>query len=62
VRLSPQLEHMTEIIALFDAVRRGGLPADQASQRLQPLMPDRACDGYWHGRPGLEQSARTAAA
>jgi O2-independent ubiquinone biosynthesis protein UbiV len=62
VRLSPQLEHMTEIIALFDAVRGGGLPADQASQRLQPLMPDRACDGYWHGRPGLEQSARTVAA
>ena len=62
VRLSPQLEHMTEVIALFDAVRHGGLAADQASQRLQPLMPDRACDGYWHGRPGLEQSARTAAA
>jgi O2-independent ubiquinone biosynthesis protein UbiV len=62
VRLSPQLEHMTEVIALFDAVRHGGLAADQASQRLRPLMPDRACDGYWHGRPGLEQSARTAAA
>lgn len=60
VRLSPQLQHMPEVVALFDSVRKGGLPAAQASQRLQPLMPDRACDGYWHGRPGLEQSAPAA--
>lgn len=62
VRLSPQSQHMPEVVALFDAVRKGGLPGDQASDRLQPLMPDRACNGYWHGRPGLEQAARTATA
>jgi collagenase-like PrtC family protease len=62
VRLSPQPEHMREIIALFDAVLHGGEAAELASQRLQPLMPDLACNGYWHGRPGLEQSAAAAAA
>lgn len=62
VRLSPQSQHMPEVVAVFDAVRNGRLPADQASERLQPLMPDRACNGYWHGRPGLEQSARAATA
>jgi O2-independent ubiquinone biosynthesis protein UbiV len=60
VRLSPQLEHMPEVVALFDSVRQGGLPADQASQRLQSLMPGHPCNGYWLGRPGLEQSPRTA--
>ena len=62
VRLSPQSAHMAEVIALFDAVRAGNLPGDQALQRLEPLMPDRPCDGYWHGRPGLEQAARTVPA
>ncbi len=62
VRLSPQAAHMAEVIALFDAVRAGNLPGDQALQRLEPLMPDRPCDGYWHGRPGLEQAARAVPA
>jgi O2-independent ubiquinone biosynthesis protein UbiV len=57
VRLSPQSTHMTDVIALFDAVRAGKLAGVQALERLQPLMPDQACNGYWHGRPGLEQVA-----
>jgi len=57
VRLSPQPQQMAQVVALFDAVRNGALPTEQASQRLEPLMPDRACNGYWYGRPGLEQAA-----
>lgn len=54
-RISPQSQHMPEIIALFDAVRRGQLGASEARAQLQPLMPEKGCNGYWHGRPGLEQ-------
>jgi hypothetical protein len=25
--------------------------------RLAPLMPGEGCNGYWHGKPGLEQCA-----
>ncbi len=57
VRLSPQAEHMPEVIAVFDAVRRGALDADMAQARLLPLMPAQPCNGYWHGRPGLDQVA-----
>lgn len=59
VRLSPQSRHTAEVIALFDAVRGGAMPVAQATARLQSLMPDRGrdCNGYWHGRPGLEHAS-----
>jgi collagenase-like PrtC family protease len=57
VRLSPQSQHMAEIIAVFDAARNRTLAPKDALARLQPLMPDRGCNGYWHGQPGLDQVA-----
>ncbi len=55
LRLSPQAEHMAEVIGVFDAVRTQALAPQDALARLQPLMPAQGCNGYWHGRPGLEQ-------
>ncbi len=54
LRLSPQAEHMAEVVALFDAVRRGDLAPNEAQAQLLPLMPEQGCNGYWHGRPGLD--------
>ena len=61
VRLSPQAQHMPEVIAVFDAVRRGELDSTAAQARLLPLMPEQPCNGYWHGRPGLDQVETNAA-
>ena len=61
VRLSPQSAHMDEVVGLFDAVRAGNLRGEQALKRMEPLMPDQPCNGYWHGRPGLEQAVAAAA-
>lgn len=55
VRLSPQSQHMAEVVAVFDAARHHQLSPQAALQRLQPLMPDQGCNGYWHGQPGLDQ-------
>ena len=30
------------------------LAAADANAKLQPLMPAQGCNGYWHGKPGLE--------
>lgn len=57
LRLSPQSQHMTEIVRLFDDVIGGRLDAEQALSGMQPLMPEAHCDGFWHGRPGLERRA-----
>jgi collagenase-like PrtC family protease len=61
VRLSPQSQHMAQIVALFDAVRRDATPARQAQQQVRELLAGEACNGYWHGRPGLEQVEEVAA-
>lgn len=61
VRLSPQAAHMAEVVAVFDAARTQALAPQDALARLQPLMPAQGCNGYWHGRPGLEQLAPATA-
>ncbi len=65
VRLSPQAQHMAGIIELFDAARAQALAPQEAREaraRLEPLMPGPGCNGYWHGRPGLEQHPAVVAA
>ncbi len=60
LRLSPQASHMHAIVALFDQARKQTLAPADAVSRMQPLMPEQACNGYWHGRPGMVQVAETA--
>lgn len=68
LRLSPQAQHMPQVIAEFDEARRDAASASATPPamntqtlrtdfvaRMAPLMPDAPCDGYWFGRPGLEQ-------
>jgi len=53
LRLSPQSQHMPQVIALYDAVRRGTLAAQEAMAQLVPLLPGAPCNGFWHGEPGM---------
>ncbi|MFD2191417.1 U32 family peptidase [Pistricoccus aurantiacus] len=56
-RLSPRAAGMAEVVHAFDQARRGELPpADPLS-----LVEAEICDGYWHGRPGMENSRATTA-
>ena len=57
VRLSPQAQHNEEIINLFHAVLSQQASPQAALQSIQTLMPEQACNGYWHGKPGLDQVA-----
>jgi collagenase-like PrtC family protease len=56
VRISPQSQHTGDIVQLFRDVLSGSLDTDQAQQTLLLLMPDQPCNGYWYGKPGLEQN------
>ena len=60
LRLSPQSQHMTELIAAFDAARHAPEPAVDALERMRPLMPGAPCNGYWHGQPGLDLIVESA--
>ena len=54
LRLSPQSRHMDKIIAAFDSARRIGQAEPDALRVMRPFMPEAPCNGYWHGRPGLD--------
>ncbi|MDE2117920.1 MAG: U32 family peptidase [Betaproteobacteria bacterium] len=55
VRISPQSEHTAEIIRLFRDRLEQRISPENATQQMESMMPEAACNGYWHGRPGMEQ-------
>lgn len=55
LRISPQSTHTAEIVSLFRQCIERSINSDEAARRMEILMPGTACNGYWHGRPGLEQ-------
>jgi O2-independent ubiquinone biosynthesis protein UbiV len=55
VRISPQAKDTDRIVALFRDVAEGKLSGADAMRQMEPLMPDQPCDGYWHGKPGLDR-------
>ena len=50
LRISPQSAQTGEVVSQFHAVARGAAHDAQAA----PWAPEVSCNGYWHGRPGLE--------
>jgi O2-independent ubiquinone biosynthesis protein UbiV len=54
LRISPQAQHTPRIVQLFRDAIDGTSSPQQAVQAMHKLMPEAACDGYWHGKPGLE--------
>lgn len=56
VRVSPQAKHTAGILKLFGECMENRVNANAAMRQMAALMPDQACDGYWHGRPGIEQT------
>lgn len=54
--ISPQSRHTVDIVSPFRVVLEDRIPA-AAFRSICELMPDATCNGYWYGRPGLEQTA-----
>jgi collagenase-like PrtC family protease len=54
VRLSPQGEHMAEIVAAFRAVMEDKESAASALARMATLGAGEPCNGYWLGGAGME--------
>ena len=57
IRVSPQSQHMNEIIAAFDAARRGEVPHPDTQQ----WCADGLVDGYWFGVAGIARHITDAA-
>jgi collagenase-like PrtC family protease len=54
VRVSPQAHHSGEILRLFRECMEQRQTSGQALAQIEGLMPAASCNGYWHGKPGLE--------
>jgi collagenase-like PrtC family protease len=56
LRISPQPAHTGKVVATFRAAIDGMMSTAEAKAALAPCLFDASCDGYWHGRSGIEQS------
>lgn len=54
VRVSPQAYHSGKILQLFHECMEQRLSPALALTQMEKLMPEAPCNGYWHGKPGLE--------
>lgn len=54
IRLSPQSRDMGEVLRLYRDVADGRQASTVAHEQLLELLPSSACNGFWHGRPGLD--------
>lgn len=57
LRISPQSRHTPELIEIFRARIGGTLDATAARTRMAELALAAPCNGFWYGRPGLDQVA-----
>ena len=60
LRISPQPDGTREVVAAFAAAARGELAVADALRRIGTVMSGEPCDGYWHGRAGMEHSGVAA--
>jgi collagenase-like PrtC family protease len=54
LRISPQSEGTEQVISLFDQVRTSASPAGAVSNELKFYAKSGFCNGYWHGRAGMD--------
>ncbi len=54
LRVSPQSQGTRETLRILRAACDETLSADAARIELERLTPAAHCDGFWHGRPGIE--------
>jgi collagenase-like PrtC family protease len=54
VRLSPQSKYTPALLHAWRAARDGELAVQDARAALAAASPGALCNGFWHGRPGME--------
>lgn len=55
IRISPQSAGTGEVVARFAAAVRGVLTEENTHTAAATRLAETDCNGYWHGRPGLER-------
>ena len=53
LRISPQSQHTQQVIHTFHQCLHGAISVEEAKGMLAECMMAGACNGYWHGQPGM---------
>ncbi len=53
MRLSPQSQHMEQVITAFHDVIQGNAEPKSAQKELSAVVGEEYCNGYWFGEPGM---------
>ena len=56
LRLSPQSNNTEKVIEIFHDCLHGKMKITEAETSLQKYMMSGECNGYWHARPGMENT------
>ena len=62
LRISPQSLQTAEVVSMFRAKALGSVIEPEAATTMAPWAPEIACNGYWHGRPGMDSAVALATA
>ena len=54
-RISPDSLHTAAVIGQYRGCLEGDLTPQAAWQATRDLLAGETCNGFWHGRPGLDQ-------
>jgi collagenase-like PrtC family protease len=57
LRISPQSRHTPQIIQYFSDAISASTSSGDARHRINELVLADVCDGYWYGKPGMDQVA-----
>jgi collagenase-like PrtC family protease len=57
LRISPQSQHTPALLDVFRARLDGSLDAAAARTKMAALALAEPCNGFWYGKPGLDQIA-----
>ena len=57
LRLSPQSQHMAEVVNLFRDALDAKISPQNVNEKMSACLIAAGCDGYWLGKPGLSMGA-----
>ncbi|BBO22076.1 MAG: U32 family peptidase [Candidatus Desulfobacillus denitrificans] len=57
LRISPQSQHTPALLEVFRARLEGALDVQAARTKMAGLALAEPCNGFWYGKPGLDQIA-----
>ena len=61
LRISPQSSQTAQVVSMFHSKALAAGIGANAATKIVPWAPEITCNGYWHGRPGMDSAVASAA-